>query len=162
MNKSTLTLNEAKKIDAPVVYALCDTDGAIFYIGKTTNAALRFTRYAKAQAFHNSLLTEKLRSGKDFRVKILDYNPENLKEAESKRIKSHDGNLLNIMGRDNFNNPAPSGDNAAYVKAHREREKQAGLRRIEVYVPIEYAKEIRAKAAELRANWKRKRKTVTS
>lgn len=75
------------------VYALHDKQG-MFYIGKTTNAKKRFSRYGDKTL--NFALKKRLStSGDDVRVEILSLNPPNLVQRETDLILVHSGKLLN-------------------------------------------------------------------
>lgn len=89
------TLDEARSIKGPFIYALSDL-GGIFYVGKTIDANKRFYRYARHAA---PRLQRRLKeSGDEVRLTILRHNPPDLKESERHFIGLHSPNLVNIQG----------------------------------------------------------------
>jgi hypothetical protein len=94
-----LSPEQAMKIKKPVVYALCMSDGNVFYIGKTKSPASRFRQYMRPEKCHSNLIAEKISAGNGFMVKVLDYDPVDLSGKELQRIKEFDGLTVNVMGR---------------------------------------------------------------
>lgn len=97
-----LTPLQARMITLPVVYALCTLNGEIFYIGKTKNANNRFRTYMTPKNCHSSLIAGKIAKSGGFMVKILDWNPSDLSNAELQRIKQFEGKTVNIVNIGNL------------------------------------------------------------
>lgn len=88
------TLDEARLIKGPFVYALSDDE--IFYIGKTIDAERRFYRYARHAA---PRLQKRLKqAGGDVRLSILRHNPPDLLASERHFIALHAPTLVNVHG----------------------------------------------------------------
>lgn len=104
-----MTLEDARSLVGPMVYALSDAMG-IFYIGRTENPSRRFYQH-RTFAGKNIYLNKRLReSGDAVRVYIVSSNPDNLVSAELDAIRKHSASLLNFTG-----NPgrSPSSGNGA-------------------------------------------------
>jgi excinuclease UvrABC nuclease subunit len=80
-----MTLEEARKIDRPMVYALT-CKGEIVYIGKTANPKKRLYSYMNTDLCHNRELAEFLNRNKCL-LSVISLDPKDLNSEEIKHIK---------------------------------------------------------------------------
>lgn len=93
-----LEVSKAKKLKAPCIYALCDTAGMAFYVGKTINPGERFSEHLRPAGGHNPVLKEKIKKlGVDLRVCILCEDPPDINAAERREIASRPW-IVNMVG----------------------------------------------------------------
>lgn len=89
-----LTLAEAKNIATPCVYALCDTSGGSFYVGRSIRPGRRFREHSWPCNRKNLALRARIASlGHSLRIVILSLNVEDERAEIAKRPW-----LLNLVG----------------------------------------------------------------
>ena len=94
-----ITLHETKQIKGQIIYGLCDHNGDIFYVGKTTNPKKRMQAYIGSTYCHNKDVAARIkRLGKCYCI-VLELNPENLAESEIKWINYLGNKTLNKLSK---------------------------------------------------------------
>ena len=92
--------SEVAEINAPIVYALCDKNRGIFYVGRTRNPKRRMMAYVYPKYCHNPELKSYLINNPDFQVKILSVNPDNLAKTETFFIDKYYNQTFNKIIKD--------------------------------------------------------------
>jgi hypothetical protein len=93
-----LLISEARKLVCPCVYALCDANGAAFYVGKTIRPWRRFAEHVWQRGGANLLVKKKIKSiGACLRVCILAESPVDINTEERRAIAVRPW-VLNVVG----------------------------------------------------------------
>lgn len=95
-----IDLNDAKKINEPVIYGL-SSSGVIVYVGKTTRAKKRFYCYMNTGQCHNKHLAEFIDSN-IIKVVILSRSPVDLDAEEIHYINSLKPEFNKALTQNNF------------------------------------------------------------
>ncbi len=89
-------IQQARHFKSPLVYALCDVNLNIVYVGQTKNAYKRFGSYASPNACHNENLKNWLLNNAAY-VIALDIDPKDINQSEKFWIKKLEGQLFNLI-----------------------------------------------------------------
>lgn len=95
-NKLILTPQEARRLNCPIVYGLCNGERGVFYVGQTVRPKRRIYDYMNPSQCHSRALAEYLTENPDFHVAVLEKNPEDINESEALYIQKYKGFTFNI------------------------------------------------------------------